>query len=321
MNKLFVLAATVVLAVGFVGCAKEDNAPAMKDIKVEFSVADKDGFAETRAVKNAWADGDQILVLFKPNGSAWLGAANSKDNTLTLTYSASTGWSATKNNWGETLVNSTNGEFLAVHYRGDMAVGEDDAPTGYRFNYVAGEVLCMRVGTYTITDGVMILPTLVLELSNDAVQFSVEDLASNSDTWEMWVAYDDMKGSVPSSGSGYDYKYPTDESSPVQGYNARKVLYRTDIGFVGTYSNQWMSNVVNGDDRSFFGTFDGVNGEVTTKYVFVLKNVTKTKYYKFEYAPTPFAKLKGRTAYLLPPLTLLTDGVNPAGDCKWTLLE
>lgn len=313
MNKLFVLAATVVLAVGFVGCAKEDNAPAIKDIKVEFSVADKDGFAETRAVKSAWANDDQILVLFKPDGGAWLGAANSKDNTLTLTYSKSTGWSATKNKWGETLANSTKGEFMAVHYRGDMAVGEDDAPTGYRFNYTAGEVLCMIGGTYTITDGVMILPTLVLELSNDAVQFSVEDLASNSDTWEMWVAYDDKKGS--------DYKYPNDESSPVQGYNARKVLYRTDIGFVGTYSYQWMSNVVNGDDRSFFGTFDEVNGVVTTRYVFVLKNVTKTKYYKFEYAPTPFAKLKGRTAYLLPPLTLQTDGVTTAADCKWTPLE
>lgn len=314
MKKLFVLAAAVVLAVGFVGCAKEDNAPAMKDIKVEFSVADKDGFAETRAVKNAWADGDQILILFK-TGGAWLGTENSKDNTLTLTYSESTGWSATKNNWSETLINSTYGEFLAVHYRGDMELGASQGSLGYLFNYTAGEVLCMRGGKYTITDGVMTLPTLVLELSNDAVQFSVKDLASNSDTWKMWVAFDDMKG------YNSDYNFPNDASSPVTGYKADNVLYRTDIGFVGTISNEWMSNVVNGDDRSFFGIFDGVNEEVTTKYVFVLKNVTKEKYYKFEYAPSPFAKLKGRTAYLLPPLTLQTDGVTPADGCKWTLLQ
>lgn len=310
MKKLFVLAATVVLAVGFVGCAKEDNAPAIKDIKLEFNVADKDGFAETRAVKTAWADGDQILVLFQPNGSAWLGAENSKDNTLTLTYSTSTGWSATKNNWGETLVNSTKGNFLAVHYRGDMALGTEAGSIGYLFNYAAGEVLQMEYGTYTITDGVMTLPTLVLKLSDDAVQFSVQDLASNSDTWEMWVAYDDEGG---------DYKYPGDGASPVQGYNAGTVVYRTDSGFLGTYSNEWMSNVVNGDDRSFFGTFDNGNDEVTTRYVFVLKNVTKTKYYKFEYAPSPFAKLT-KGAYLLPPLTLEADGVTPADGCKWTLL-
>ena len=153
MKKLFVLAATVVLAVGFVGCAKEDNAPAIKDNKLEFKVADKDGYAETRAVKTAWADGDQILVLFQPNGSAWLGAENSKDNTLTLTYSTSTGWSATKNSWGETLVNSTKGNFLAVHYRGDMALGTEAGSIGYLFNYAAGEVLQMEYGTYTKTDG------------------------------------------------------------------------------------------------------------------------------------------------------------------------
>ena len=153
MKKLFVLAAAVVLAAGFVGCAKEDNAPAIKDIKVEFNVADKDGFGETRAVKNAWADGDQILVLFRPNGSAWLGAENSKDNTLTLTYSTSTGWSATKNSWGADLNNSVKGLFLAVHYRGDMALSSE-VSGNYLFNYTAGEVLEMT-GNYTVTDGVM----------------------------------------------------------------------------------------------------------------------------------------------------------------------
>ncbi len=311
MKKILMAAATLMLAVGFVACSKSDDAPVAKDIKIEFSVADKAGFdGTTRAVKSGWADGDQILVLFQPNGSAWLGAENSKDNTLTLTYSTSTGWSATKNNWGETLVNSTNGNFLAVHYRGDMALGTDEGSLGYLFNYTAGEVLQMSGGTYTITDGVMILPTLVLKLSNDAVQFSVQGLASNIDTWEMWVAYDNKGG---------DYKSPGDPSSPVQGYNAGTVLYRTDYGFVGTYSNEWMSNVVNGDDRSFFGTFDD-NDEVTTRYVFVLKNVTKTKYYKFVYAPSTFAPLEEKSAYLLPPLTLEGDGVTLVAGCKWSAL-
>ncbi len=308
--KRLLIAATLLFAAGFMGCAKSDDAPVNKDIKVEFSVASKDSFITTRAVKSDWADGDQILVLFQPNGSAWLGAENSKDNTITLKYKKSTGtWSLTKNNWGETLLNSTNGNFLAVHYRGDMALGTEAGSIGYLFNYAAGEVLRMESGSYTITDGVMDLGTLVLKLSNDAVQFSVQGLASNSDTWEMWVAYDDKGG---------DYKYSGDAASPVQGYNAGKVIYRTDGGFLGTYSNEWMSNVVNGDDRSFFGTFD--DNEVTKKYVFVLKNVTKTKYYKFEYAPSPFAPLEEKAAYLLPPLTLQGDGVTPAAGCLWSAL-
>lgn len=311
MKKILMAAVTLMLAVGFVACSKIDDAPVAKDIKIEFSVADKAGFdGTTRAVKSGWANGDQILVLFKPFGSAWLGAENSKDNTLTLTYSTSTGWSATKNSWGETLVNSTKGDFLAVHYRGDMALGTYEGSLGYLFNYAAGEVLRMEYSTYTITEGVMTLPTLALKLSDDAVQFSVQDLASNSDTWEMWVAYDNKAD---------DYKYPGDGSSPVQGYKAGKVMYRTDGGYVGTYSNEWMSNVVNGDDRSFFGTFDD-NDEVTTRYVFVLKNVTKTKYYKFEYAPSTFVPLEEKAAYLLPPLTLEGDGVTPATGCLWSAL-
>ena len=309
--KRLLIAATLLFAAGFVACDKSDDTSVEKDIKVEFSVAGKDCFNTTRAVKSDWANGDQILILFK-TGGAWLGKENSKDNTITLTYNASAStWALTKNNWDDDLTNSTSGEFLAVHYRGDMGLGASEGSLGYLFNYTAGEVLHMSGGTYTITDGVMTLSTLVLKLSNDAVQFSVQYLASNSDTWEMWVAYDNKGG---------DYKYPGDSASPVQGYNAGKVLYRTDGGFLGTYGNEWMSNVVNGSDRSFFGTFDNGNDEVTTRYVFVLKNVTKTKYYKFEYAPSPFVKLAGKNAYLLPPLTLEGDGVTPATGCLWEKL-
>lgn len=310
MKRLFMAAATMMLAVGFVGCTKSDEAPIVKDIKVEFSVAGKDGFDTTRAVKTAWTDGDQILVLFKPSGGDWLGTANSKDNTLTLTYSESTGWGATKNNWSETLTNSTNGEFLAVHYRGDIALGEKyQSNKGYYFaNYYGGEFLRMENGEYTITSDVMDLGTLALRLRDDAVQFSVQGLASNSDTWEMLVNYDDY------------IDLNTDGACPVNGYNSGTLTYRTDSGgFVGNQSNQWMSNVVNDGDRSFFGTFDD-NEDVTEKYVFVLWNKTKGKKYVFNYAPSSFVPLAEKAAYLLPPLTLEGDGVTLVAGCKWSAL-
>lgn len=308
MKKLFVLAATVVLAVGFVGCAKENSAPAMKDIKVEFSVADKDGFAETRAVKNAWADGDKIMIFFNVGGS-WLAGENTTDNTLTLTYNDGS-WSATKNNWSETLTNSTSGSFMAIHYRGDIALGENFRNMGYYFAAFAGGEYLSTSGDYTITDGVMTLPTLTMKMPDDMVQFSVKDLASNSDEWELMVNFDDYEDVA------------ADAACVVTAMNVNTLVLRTDVGgFIGKVSEEWMSDVVNGADRSFVGILDNDNDEVTTKYVFVLKNVTDTEYYKFEYAPSPFAKFVGRTAYLLPPLTLEADGVTPADGCKWTLLQ
>ena len=313
MKKLFVLAATVVLAVGFVGCAKEDSAPAMKDIKVEFSVADKDGFAETRAVKNAWADGDKIMIFFKVGGT-WLAAENSgKANTITLTYNDGS-WSATKNNWSETLSNSTTGKFSAIHYRGEMeGLGEVWLGDYYFVDFNGGEYLEMS-GDYTITDGVMTLPTLTMKMRDDIVQFSVKDLASNNKEWELLVNFDTEITSV------YDPS-ATDSASPILGLKDNIQFGASREGQVIRVNGCWMDNVVNGADRSFVGMLDGGNDEVTTKYVFVLKNVTDTEYYKFEYAPSPFAKLEGRTAYLLPPLTLAADGVTPADGCKWTLLQ
>lgn len=312
MKKLFVLAATVVLAVGFVGCAKEDSAPAMKDIKVEFSVADKDGFAETRAVKNAWADGDKIMIFFKAGGS-WLVGENTTDNTLTLTYNDGS-WSATKNNWSETLSNSTTGKFSAIHYRGEMeGLGEVWLGDYYFVDFNGGEYLEMS-GDYTITDGVMTLPTLTMKMPDDMVQFSVKDLASNNKEWELLVNFDTEITSV------YDPD-ASDGESPILGFKDNIQFGASREGQVVRVSGYWMANVVNGADRSFVGVLDGQNDEVTTKYVFVLKNVTDTEYYKFEYAPSPFAKFEGRTAYLLPELTLKADGFTPADGCKWTLLQ
>ena len=313
MKKLFVLAGPVVLAVGFVGCAKENSAPAMKDIKVELSVADKDGFAETRAVKNAWADGDKIMIFFNVGGT-WLAGENTTDNTLTLTYNDGS-WSATKNNWSETLSNSTSGSFIAIHYRGDIALGENLSNVGYYFATFAGGEYLSTSGDYTITGGVMTLPTLTMKMPDTMVQFSVQDLASNNKEWELLVNFDTEITTV------YD---PTasDATCVVTAMNVNTLALRTDVGgFIGNVSEEWMSDVVNGADRSFVGMLDEENDEVTTKYVFVLKNVTDYEYYKFEYAPSPFAKFEGRTAYLLPPLTLAADGVTPAEGCKWTLLQ
>ena len=203
--------------------------------------------------------------------------------------------------------------FSAIHYRGEMeGLGEVWYDDYYFVDFKGGEYLEMS-GDYTITDGVMTLPTLTMKMPDTMVQFSVKDLKSNNKEWELLVNFDKVITTV------YD---PTaaDGACPILGFKNNIQFAASREGQVVRVNECWMANVVNGADRSFVGTLDLENDEVTTKYVFVLKNADYD-YYKFEYAPSPFAKLEGRTAYLLPELTLQDDGVTPADGCKWTLLQ
>ena len=63
------MAACALAVMGFVACSKDDNATVNNEVKVNFTVADKPSFDDTRAAKSAWADGDQIMVVFNATGS------------------------------------------------------------------------------------------------------------------------------------------------------------------------------------------------------------------------------------------------------------
>ena len=318
MKQFFVFAAVVMLVAGFVGCTKSEDVSTKKDIKIEFSVADKDGFDLTRAVKNDWAAGDQILVVFRPNGGNWLAQkANTKDNTLTLTRMEDGSWSATQNNWGDELKNSNGGDFFAIHYRGDISFIEGESYIdACQFNYTGGEVLRMEGGQYSVEDGVMDLGKLTLKLRDDAVQFSVQGLAKNEGSWLLAVYYDE------------------DRLSDL--YDGYCVVLGTFEGCV-TFSNGEMGlldeepqmhlvdveDVINGDDLSFFSHFDQENtieNFIWSKtYFFHLYNCTTDAAYAFEYTPDPF-ELLTKGAYQLPPINLEEDGVTPVDDCLWEQL-
>ena len=318
--KRLLIAATLLFAAGFMGCAKSDDAPMNKDIKVEFSVAAKDGFNTTRAVKNDWADGDQILILFRTEEGNMLVSANSNDNTITLTYDATAGtWGLTKNNWGNELINSNSGGFLAVHYRGTIGIGAEDPGGNYKCaNFTGGEVLKMQ-GQYTIADGIMTLPELALTMREDIVQFSVKDLAT--DTWQLLVNYNKKNASECLT------SHPI--YSPVWPFNANMVFspYGPDPEdrisiYLDFFNQDWMAGVRNGDDLSFCGfILTDKNNEATTNYMFILKNTDNDKKYYFNYQPSPFVKFEKKNAYLLPPLTLNSDGVTPETGCLWSVAQ
>ena len=321
MKRFYSIVAAIVLALGVVGCAK-DEAPAKKDIKLSFSVASKDGFDSTRAVKSDWAVGDQILVLFKV-GENWLvEKANTKANTLTLTYDGDGSWSATQNDWSEELIDSESGEFFAIHYRGDISLIKGDSGiNACQFNYKAGELLRMEGGQYSVADGVMDLGTLTLRLRDDAVQFSVKDLATKSGAWGLAVYYDNAD----------KFKTFHDDQCVVLGTFEGCVTFSD--GKMGFIDNNWdysqnmvVESVRNDNDLTFFSHFDEENcleKLYLETYFFKLLHLDEKgnmSCYVFEYAPKPFALLT-KGAYLLPPINFKEDGVTPVEDCLWEQLD
>ena len=313
MKRFFIAAVAFVLTAGFVGCSKVEESPIVdgsNDVRVEFSVAEMDGFDSTRAVKSGWEAGDHIFVFFSANGS-WLWADDSKANSVTLTYDGSE-WSAYANGVDENLLSSASGTFFAVHYPGELNhLTEASWPTGrYLFDgYEGGEILS-AIGDYTIKDNVITLSTLSLMMDAKAVQFSVKNLASLGGNWQLLVNKDSVKA------NGYT---AADGASPFVAYNATNVMLNPSSqshAAISLIGEEWAEGVAYKGDVSFYGKFDNQNDQVTANYLFVLKNVESSKVYYFNYAPTPFEKLAGKSAYLLPELTLNGDGT-PAEGCLW----
>ena len=93
MKKIIItaFAACALLA----ACTEKESAPVQNnDVKVVFEIADKAGFGQdTKAVKTAWAEGDQILVIFKANDGVNQGQGFLTDdcevNTLRFVYDGS----------------------------------------------------------------------------------------------------------------------------------------------------------------------------------------------------------------------------------------
>lgn len=313
MKRFLLAAVTFVLVAGFSSCTKDFDTLAENtnnDIKVVFSVADKDGFeGATRAVKTGWGTGDKIVVFFS-TGTEWL-LADGNANNLLLTYDGSN-WSARANSIGDELLASASGYFFAVHYDGEWSgIEEASWPKGrYIFDGYKGGVILSASGEYTIADNVITLPELTLKLDASAVQFSVKNLASVEGDWALYVNDDRTKE------DGYSN---SDLVSPWVGYSYGSINvypHSATSAMIASTTQSYAQGAVNGEDLSFFGTFDTQNSTITTNYLFALKNNTTGKVYYYSYAPNPFVALSGKAAYLLPELTLNGDGTIAEG-CKW----
>ena len=142
---------------------------------------------------------------------------------------------------------------------------------------------------YTLADGKLNLGTISLAMSEEAIQFSVKNLASVEGEW--YLALADHKWT-----RGYISNY----FSPTNGFQAETPAFDTSEGSLSTLSYVWATPVVNGADRSFFFTVDNPQWIEATKLTFVLENQVTGKSYKYEYKPVPFALPAYAKAYLLP---------------------
>ena len=161
----------------------------------------------------------------------------------------------------------------------------------------------------------MDLGKLTLKLRDDAVQFSVQDLAKSEDSWLLAVYYDE--NSLDNC---------QDDDCVVLGTNYVGCVTFSDgrMGLLDDHNNMYyvgINGVVNGNDLSFFSHFDQdhtlKNFKNSKTYFFTLCNSDKETAYVFKYNPTPF-ELLTKGAYLLPPLTFEADGVTPVEGCLWT---
>ncbi|MBR4037406.1 MAG: hypothetical protein IKJ02_02480 [Tidjanibacter sp.] len=321
MKKLFMVAMAIVVAAGFVACTKEDvSAPTYK---VEFTVGDKGGFdVNSRAVKTEWAAGDQILIITKPMSGGYNEVAipNSDANCIRLIYNGSA-WTVDRALTAEEIAaRGEMGPWYAIHYRvkedKKVGLGADAGGGDVRLaNYYGGEVLeC--TGVFTITDGVVNLGAINMELSvyDSLVQVSVPglDLVTNPD-WKLTV----LTGNY-SSGNYTGFAHYC-----FSALWANEVFFRPSPG-VGNYGyNKDTPYVVNGTDASFvfrWGDTDEGNEAIFGEYKFMLYNNNTLDAYVYTVDRGEYDDVNGKyevnleceKAYLLPTF----DG-DAEGETNW----
>ena len=278
MKKIIIaaFAACALLA----ACTEKESAPVQNnDVKVVFEIADKAGFGQdTKAVKTAWAEGDQILVIFKANNGVNQGQGFLTDdcevNTLRFAYDGSA-WNLKDNNVSDLSQLGSSGLYFAIHHR---VFGEDDIVFSSAncdlTNYKGGELLQYQE-SYTVSDGVLTLATVKMGMAlyGEQFQISVPDLPSGK-AWKMYICDNNM-------GNG---AWPGACRSKESGLEEGDIFFNEPNYQLGNYSGLYSPGVKNGDDMSFISReaswSEGDKGNQSySTYKFLVTDGTKENSY------------------------------------------
>ncbi|MBO7260378.1 MAG: hypothetical protein J6U97_02670 [Bacteroidaceae bacterium] len=186
IRNLFIAVMTLVLTV--TGCSKVDTPAADNDLKFVFEMADKDGFgADTKAVKTGWADGDQVVILFKPEGQGQCLITQNPGSQMKYPKCVRGTFDGKDDEWNFALENfllvgnlGAGGTYYAIHHRGDVnlehrtevEIGIDCFPLNY---YEGGELLSY-VGNYTVTGNVVNFGVIRMTLDPRLFQVSIPEI-------------------------------------------------------------------------------------------------------------------------------------------------
>lgn len=274
MKNIFISA--MVIAVTLIaGCSKDEAPEQNIKYKVQFSVADRSGLT-TRATKNSWENGDQILIVFEGE-SGWLNVANGA-NTLKLTYEDGV-WSADDSHMPTSGLVSGRG-YTACYHQGEVSLGEKNYFQKVEFSGYKGGEWMSYTGAYTVVDGVVNLGEIALQREEKDFQISVKGLTGTN--WTLTI----------SNGKNLSPQYVS-----IQHYQAKGINVKDGVmSYMARYAKA--AGVEYGGDVSFYFK---KNEDITyTTMYFGLNNGTDTYYYKK--TGTDNSTLQGGKAYLLPAL-------------------
>ena len=279
MKNIFMSAMVLALAL-MVGCSKDETPEQTIKYKVNFEVAERsqDG---TRAIKQSWESGDQILIVFN-DGTNWFDCLNNA-NTIKLTYDGSE-WTSNVN----ITATLEGGRYVAFYHMGNIFFGKKNNFNRPVFTeYQGGEILFSAETDYTVNENVINLGTILLQRIPNDFQISVTDLTGND--WVLTIG-----------------KSNNSETDSIRHFNKGELIFwpdyvvkNVDVMFPTPRWNK-AGGVQYGNDVLFsFRRVDGKNLPETLK--FTLSNGTDT--YTYTKTGVTNETLVGGKAYTLPAIT------------------
>lgn len=179
--KKTIFAAMVVLATAFASCETiETDSRSFGELDLTFDVADP--VSDTRAIKSAWEEGDEILIVFYQKVE--------KGQQAKLKYTSGQ-WTLVQKPSGLGLEAGSTIKFKAIHFPGSIGYDKIDNTDYYeQLGYAGGNVRLLRYQTSgkLTADGVLPLGTIALDskLSGSEYQIVVPGINA-SDSYTMAV--------------------------------------------------------------------------------------------------------------------------------------
>lgn len=289
MKKVLMAAMTLVMAV-FASCTNEDLNVENTGVKVNFTVAEKDGFgADSRAVKSDWAIDDEIVIVFQ-NKDGWLNCATGA-NSLKLTKTE-TGWTVDDSEIPAIENLSSGKSFFAIHHPGEMTLGNQSGSLVYLDSYTSGNEYLYYQGTYTISGSEITLGQIILTRPSSSFQISVKINSNYTGDWTMKL-------------------HNSSQFAIDQCYTSLYMMLSASVQVSGTSTGEAQAVTI-GTDKVF--TFRSGNSSSAAQWISVTKT-NGTFYYKLSETKT-MSDLAGK-AWTLPELTI-NDSNGIEGSTGWS---